>query len=146
MSTVSMATPAMSIGGNPLIGHIRDIPTVRICHVVVDVLDPAVWEGHPVGAGGDVPVPLLVLTEVDAAVVVGDSVLVGVDGGLVVVSAAGMSAAVTPSDAASANTTDAAEANSDAAEATSDAAEATSNATDASNAAANPTSYAASSK
>ena len=86
-------TSSISIGGNPLKGHIRDLPTVRISHMVFDVLDPAVGEGHPVGPGGHLPVPLLLLPKVSAAVVVGDSVLVGVNGGLDVVTADASSAA-----------------------------------------------------
>ena len=72
-----------SIGGHALVGHVGDVATVSISHVVVDVLDPAVGQGHPVGAAGGVAVTLLVLTEVGAAVVVGHAVLVGVDGGAV---------------------------------------------------------------
>ena len=72
-----------SIGGNSLVGHFGDVAAVGVSHVVVDVLDPAVGQGHPVGAAGGVAVTLLVLTEVGAAVVVGHAVLVGVDGGAV---------------------------------------------------------------
>ena len=77
-----------SIGGNSLVGHFGDVAAVGVSHVVVDVLDPAVGQGHPVGAAGGVAVTLLVLPEVGTAVVVGHAVLVGVDGGLVVVAAA----------------------------------------------------------
>ena len=72
-----------SIGGNSLVGHFGDVAAVGVSHVVVDVLDPAVGQGHPVGAAGGVAVTLLVLTEVGAAVVVGNAVLVGVNGGAV---------------------------------------------------------------
>ena len=82
---------SMSIGGDSFIGDIRNIPAVSISHMIVDMLDPAVGEGHPVGAGGGVPVPLLVLPEVCAAVVVGDAVLVGVVGRLLVVATSGPS-------------------------------------------------------
>ena len=76
---------SMSIGGDSFIGDISYIPTVCISHMVVDVLDPAVGEGHPVGARGGVAVSLLLLPEVGAAVVIGHSILVGVVGGLLMV-------------------------------------------------------------
>ena len=85
-SSMAMAmSNSIAIDGDPIIGDICDIPTVCISHVVVDVLDPAVGEGHPVGAGGGVTLSLLLLSEVGAAVVIGDSILVGVVGRLLMV-------------------------------------------------------------
>ena len=73
---------ARTIAGHSLVADIGHISAVGVSHVVVDVLDPAVGQGHAVGAAGGVAVPLLLLPKVGAAVVVGHGVLVGVDGGL----------------------------------------------------------------
>ena len=74
-----------SVGGNALVGHIGDVTAVSVGGVIGDDLGSAVGESNPVGSGGGVSVPLLVLGEVSAAIVVGYAVLVGVGGGGVVV-------------------------------------------------------------
>ena len=83
----AVVSRSRTVGGHALVGHVGDVAAVGIGHVVVDVLHPAVGQSHSVGAAGGVAVPLLLLTEVGAAVVVGNAVLVGVDGGLLMVAA-----------------------------------------------------------
>ena len=46
----SGSSRSRTVGGNSIVGNIGYIPVVSISHVVVYVLDPAVGEGHPVGA------------------------------------------------------------------------------------------------
>ena len=77
----SLVTPMvgqLGVGGRPLVGDLGDVATVGV-GTVLHVLDPAVREGHGVGAHHD---PLLVLAlhlvELGAAVGVAHSVLVGV--------------------------------------------------------------------
>ena len=79
---------AVAVGWHSLVAHVSHVAAVSVGNVVVDVLDPAVGQRHAVGAGGGVAVPLLLLPEVGAAVVVGHAVLVGVMSGLLVVATA----------------------------------------------------------
>ena len=43
---------SLTVGWNTLIGHLSDLTTVAVGYVVVDVLDSAVGQSHPVGSGG----------------------------------------------------------------------------------------------
>ena len=86
MPTMPM-TPVTSVTVDrfSLIGDVCDIAAVPVGHLVVDVLGPAVGQGHAVVAVGRVAVTLLLLPEVGAVVVVVHPVLIGVVGWLIVV-------------------------------------------------------------
>jgi len=68
------------VASHSLIGDLLgdSITIVSILHS----LDPAVRESHAVAAGGGIAVPLLVLGELGSTVVIIDTIVVGVDGGL----------------------------------------------------------------
>merc|ERR1719431_1903622 len=68
------------VASHSLIGDLLgdSITIVNILHS----LDPAVRESHAVAAGGGIAVPLLVLGELGSAVVIIDTIVVGVDWGL----------------------------------------------------------------
>jgi len=68
------------VASHSLIGDLLgdSITIVSILHS----LDPAVRESHAVAAGGGIAVPLLVLGELGSAVVIIDTIVVGVDWGL----------------------------------------------------------------
>jgi len=68
------------VASDSLIGDLLgdSITIVSILHS----LDPAVRESHGVAAGGGIAVPLLVLGELGSAVVISDTIVVGVDWGL----------------------------------------------------------------
>ena len=66
------------------VGHISNVSAVGVGNVVVDMLDPAVGQVDGVGAGGGVAVTVLLGVEPGARVVVGNGVVVGVDGGLLI--------------------------------------------------------------
>ncbi len=71
------------IGGLTSVDHIGDVAAVSVVHLIVDRLETTVGQGHRVGTGGGVAVPLLTGVDLHAAVVV-HGVVVGVHGRLVV--------------------------------------------------------------
>ena len=67
----------LGVLGLALVADLGHVATVTV-HGVGDLLEPAVGQGHVVGAGGGSPITSFGLSEVAAAVGVGNSVLVAV--------------------------------------------------------------------
>jgi hypothetical protein len=74
----------LGVLGNTLVAHISNIAGLVISNVVGDNLGPAVRKLDTVRSAGGISVALLVLAKVDLGVVVGNSVFVGVGGGLII--------------------------------------------------------------
>jgi hypothetical protein len=72
------------IDGLTSVDHIGDVAAVSVVHLIVDRLETTVGQGHRVGTGGGVTVPLLAGVDLHAVVVIGHGVVVGVHGWLVV--------------------------------------------------------------
>ena len=61
--------------------HISDVSTVSVIHTVSHSLDTTIGQSNVVFTGSSVSIAVLSLTELGSTVVIGDSVVVVVDGG-----------------------------------------------------------------
>jgi hypothetical protein len=74
----------LGVLGNTLVAHISHIAGLVISNIIGDNLGPAVRKLDTVRSAGGISVALLVLAKVDLGVVVGNGVVVGVGGGLII--------------------------------------------------------------
>ena len=61
--------------------HISDVSTVSVIHTVSHSLDTTIGQSHVVFTRSSVSIAVLSLTELGSTVVIGNGVIVGVDGG-----------------------------------------------------------------
>jgi len=72
-----------SILGLARVRHISDISTISISNLVVNSLESAIRKSNRVGSAGGITISVLTSVEVATRVVISNSVVVGVDSGLV---------------------------------------------------------------
>jgi len=72
-----------SILGLARVRHISDISTISISNLVVNSLESAIRKSNRVGSAGGITISVLTSIEVATRVVISNSVVVGVDSGLV---------------------------------------------------------------
>ena len=70
-----------SVFGFSRVLHISDVSTISVIHTVSDSLDATIGQSNVVFTGSSVSIAVLRLTELGSTVVIGDSVVVVVDGG-----------------------------------------------------------------
>merc|ERR1712180_391554 len=73
-----------SIGGNSFVGDLSNISTVGISSVVADNLGSAIGKSYSVGSSGGISISALILIKVGSTVVISNSILVGVDRGVII--------------------------------------------------------------
>ena len=73
-----------SILGHSRVLNISNITTVGISNLVVDSLGPAVRKGNLVGSRCSITITVLPSIEVGSRVVISDSIVVGIDSGLII--------------------------------------------------------------
>ena len=73
-----------SVFGFSRVLHISDVSTISVIHTVSHSLDTTIGQSNVVFTGSSISVAVLRLTELGSTVLIGDTIVVGVDGGSVV--------------------------------------------------------------